>query len=291
MAGLHWPYHGWQANPELEPMAAKQKTAKAKDPHATALEAAMERSTVPAVTRAAAILRLLGRSAEPVGVQAIARALDIIPSTCLHILRTLVAEEFVSFNPVTKLYTLNAGILVLARQWMSQNRFADFAQPALDQIVREHGVTAIGVEVAGLEHMVVVAMARSESMIQLYAQIGSRFPALISASGRCIAAFGNHDAEELHRRFRKLRWAQAPTVAEWDAQVESTRANGYALDQGNYMAGITVVAAPVFGVAGKLTNCLVVVGISEQLRDQTLARIGRELRDSAAQLSRQLGSG
>jgi DNA-binding IclR family transcriptional regulator len=272
-------------------MAAKLKNPAAKNQHAAALDAALERSTVPAVSRAAAILRLLARSSEPVGVQFIARALDIIPSTCLHILRTLVAEEFVGFDPLTKLYSLNAGVLLLARQWLSQDRFATLAQPALDRIAREYGVTAIGVQTVGLEHMIVVAMARSETMIQLHTQIGSRFPATISASGRCIAAFGGYERDELRGRFRRLRWDNAPSLADWEAQVAETRVQGYAIDQGNYMAGVTVVAAPVFGVSSKLTHCLVVVGISGQLQDQAVARIGRDLRESAAQVSRQLGSG
>jgi len=273
-------------------MAVKQKIPAAKTSlHAAALDAALESSTVPAVSRAAAILRLLGRSSEPVGVQFIARALGIIPSTCLHILRTLVAEEFVSFDPITKLYTLNAGVLMLARQWLSQDRFSAIAQAPLDGIAREYGVTAMGVQIVGLEHMIVVAMARSETMIQLHTQIGSRFPATISASGRCIAAFGDYERDELRRRFRGLRWDNAPSLAEWEAQVAETGVKGYAIDQGNYMAGVTVVAAPVFGVSSKLTHCLVVVGISGQLQDQMLARIGRDLRESAAQVSRQLGSG
>ena len=282
-------------------MAAKPKTpaatspvrkaAAAKTPHAAALDAALEQSTVPAVSRAAAILRLLGRSPEPLGVQPIARALSIVPSTGLHILRTLVAEELVQFDPATKLYSLNAGVLMLARQWLDQDRFAGVAQPALDRIAREHGVTAMGVQVVGLEHMIVVAMARSQTMIQLHTQIGSRFPATISASGRCIAAFGTHERDELRRRFKRLRWDQAPTLEQWEAQIAETRIQGYAIDEGNYMAGVTVVAAPVYRVSGQLTNCLVVVGISGQLRDERLATIGRELRESAAQVSRQLGSG
>ena len=271
-------------------MAGKSRVPAVKNAHAQALAEALERSMVPAVSRAAAILRLLGRSAEPVGVQAIARALDIVPSTCLHILRTLVAEEFVRVDPVTKLYSLNAGVLLLARQWLSQDRFSAIAQPALDRIARQYGATAIGVQIVGLEHMIVVAMARSETMIQLHTQIGSRFPATISASGRCLAAFGGHSREDLHRRFKRLRWDNAPTLDEWEAQVEQTRRNGYAVDPGNYMAGITVVAAPVFGVGGRLSHCLVVVGISGQLQSATLARIGSDLRESAAQVSQQLGS-
>ncbi len=245
---------------------------------------------MPAVSRAVAILRLLGRSSEPLGVQGIARTLKIVPSTCLHILRTLVAEELVSVDPETKLYALNAGVLLLARQWLSQDRFGAVAQSSLDRIARQYGVTAIGVQVAGLEHMIVVAMARSETMIQLHAQIGSRFPATISASGRCIAAFGGYTRDELHRRFKRLRWDHAPSLGEWETQVEQTRVSGYALDRGNYMAGITVVAAPVFGISGELSHCLVVVGISGQLQDAALGAIGNDLRDAAAQISRQLGS-
>src|SRR5437879_210573 len=64
---------------------------------------------VPAVTRAIAILRLLGKTEAPLGVNAIARALGLIPSTCPHILRVLVAEELVSFDAKTKLYNLDAG--------------------------------------------------------------------------------------------------------------------------------------------------------------------------------------
>jgi len=64
---------------------------------------------VPAVTRAVAILRLLGRSEEALGVHAIARALTLIPSTCLHILRVLVAEGLVAFDPESKRYRAGAG--------------------------------------------------------------------------------------------------------------------------------------------------------------------------------------
>ena len=48
---------------------------------------------VPAVSRAVSILRLLGRSAEPLGVKSIADQLGLVPSTCLHILRVLVADD------------------------------------------------------------------------------------------------------------------------------------------------------------------------------------------------------
>src|SRR3990172_4068824 len=160
---------------------------------------------VPAVTRAVAILRLLGRSEEALGVNAIARALRLIPSTCLHILRVLVAEELVALDPSTKRYRLDTGILTIARSALRRTGFAETVQPELDRLSRRHGVTAIGVQAIGLEHIVVVAISRSDHGLRLHADIGSRFPALISASGRCVAAFCGQPWAALERRLPRLR--------------------------------------------------------------------------------------
>jgi DNA-binding IclR family transcriptional regulator len=65
------------------------------------LAQAVQGSKAPAISRAAAVLRLLGKSDVPLGVQVIARELGLVPSTCLHVLRALVAEEFVSFDSAT----------------------------------------------------------------------------------------------------------------------------------------------------------------------------------------------
>jgi DNA-binding IclR family transcriptional regulator len=59
-------------------------------------------SKAPAIARAAAILRLLGKSDVPLGVNAIARELGLVPSTCLYVLRALAEEELVAFDADTK---------------------------------------------------------------------------------------------------------------------------------------------------------------------------------------------
>lgn len=244
---------------------------------------------VPAVRRAVAILRLLGRSEAPLGVNAIARALELIPSTCLHILRVLTEEELVAFDPATKRYRLDAGLLTIARSALSRNSFAELAQPELDRLSRRHGVTAVGVQVMGLEHIVVVAISRSDDTFRLHVDIGSRFPALLSASGRCVAAFGGYPWSALERRFRALRWDRPPSWSAWRAEVEATRATGYAVDEGDYIRGITVIAAPVRGAGGALSHVIVVVGVSEQLKRIGLEKLAMELSASAETLSRQLG--
>jgi DNA-binding IclR family transcriptional regulator len=244
---------------------------------------------VPAVTRGVAILRFLARSNEPVGVNAIARGVDIIPSTCLHILRALVAEEMVSVDPVTKGYALDAGVVTLARSALRQDGFALQVQPDLDRIASDFGITAIGVRVIGLKHMIVVAISRSDMTLRLHVDVGSRFPALISATGRCLAAFSGYTDRELKSGFEALRWDDAPEYAKWQREVEKTRRTGIGIDTGNYIRGVTIVAAPVLGIGGHMTHGVVAVGLTEQVRHAGVGAIGAELKAVADRITAQAG--
>lgn len=253
-----------------------------------ALATAVQASKAPAISRAAAVLRLLGKSDVPLGVQSIARELGLVPSTCLHVLRALAAEEFVSFDPATKRYALEAGVLTLARHWLRRNQFNHLAQPVLDRIGQKYDVTMLGVHIVGLDHIIVVAVSQSGPNLQLSAQIGSRFPALISATGRCIAAFGEHSEDELQARFKTLRWDEPPSFEDWKAQVKQTRVQGFAVDAGNYLAGVTVVAAPVWKTRATLSHAIVAIGIGSALRRAGLPALQDELRAAARTLSKQL---
>lgn len=248
----------------------------------------VKKSKAPAISRAAAILRLLGKSDAPLGLQAIARALNLVPSTCLYVLRALVDEELVAFDADTKRYSLEAGVLTLARHWLRRNQFTDMAQPALDRLSQNFDVTMLGVHIVGLEHIVVVANAQSGNSFQISAQIGSRFPALISATGRCIAAFSDYSSQEIAERFKTLRWDEPPSFEEWLRQVEETRQQGFAVDAGNYISGVTVLAAPVWKSRDKLSHALVAIGIGSALKRSGLDGLQRELLSSARNLSHQL---
>jgi DNA-binding IclR family transcriptional regulator len=242
---------------------------------------------VPAVTRAVAILRLLSRSETPLGVHAIARTLGIVPSTCLHILRALVEEDLLLVDPTTKRYSLASGLVALARGMLRKDAFSNLAQPVLDELAARYGTTAIGVEAAGLDHIVALAIARPSQALRLQVDVGSRYPALISATGRCIAAFGGHSQQQIEERFGTLRWDQPPSLQQWRADVQATRESGYAVDEGLYIAGVTVIAAPVMPKGG-ISHALAVVGVSEQLRRLGLTTIGTDLRGRAAELALRL---
>lgn len=243
---------------------------------------------VPAVTRAVAILRLLGRTRAPMGVKAIAEALGLVPSTALHILRALAAEHLVKVDPVSKQYSLGAGMLPLARAVLENSDFTSLVRPKLDALSKTYGVTAIGVEVPNLEHMIVLALSRAQAPMRIHVDVGSRFPALISATGRCVAAFSGQPWSEIERRFRALRWQNAPAYETWRKEIDVVRRQGFSIDRGNYIAGVTIVAVPVLNARGTISHTLAGVGLASQLDRKTSIALARDMRVAAEAVAAEL---
>lgn len=244
---------------------------------------------VPAVTRALAILRLLGGSAEPATLKAIASELGMVPSTCLHILRVLVDEGLVKVDPATKRYSLGTGMLTLARSVIDSSPFAALVQPVLDQLSAQWNVTMIGVEARGADDLVVLALARPQTPFRLHVDVGGRFPAMTSATGRLVAAHNEIAAPELRRRFDSAHWDQPPGWDAWLKEVDSARKRGYAVDRGHYISGITVVAVPVLDRHQRMTHAIVAVGVSDQFNGPGVAALAHALKAEAQVLGQLLG--
>lgn len=269
-------------------MARTANPNEARKPGSLTATPPQDTSKAPAISRAIAILRLLSRSPVPLGVQAIAKELKLVPSTCLHVLRALVTEDFVAFNPATKQYTLDAGVLTLAQHWLEQNTFNSLVQPVLNRMSREFNVTMVGLRIASLEQSIVVAVAQWDLNLRLTTQVGSVFPAFSGATGRCLAAYGDWSTEELKAHFDALSWDNPPSFEEWLAQVQRTREQGFAIDKGSYISGVTVVLAPVWESPSELSHALIAFGIGDALKAVRLKALQAALVKESEALTRQL---
>jgi len=245
---------------------------------------------VPGVTRAIAILRLLGRSPQAMGVKAIADALELVPSTCLHILRALVAEELVRIDSDTKRYSLGTGMLSLARSAIESSGFANLAQPVLDALANDWNVTMLGVETPDIDHMVVLALSRSRAPFRLHVDVGSRFPALVSATGRLVAAFSDEPWPQIEKRFKSLRWDKPIDLSTWKREVELVRKRGFSIDRGNYMNGVTVIAVPLLDATRRVSHTLVATGLSDNLVGTASMDLAKAMKQEADGLSALLPS-
>jgi DNA-binding IclR family transcriptional regulator len=214
-------------------------------------------------------------------VNAIAQALSLVPSTCLHILRVLAAEKLISFDYQTKRYRLGTGMLALARSVLDPAAFPGLIQTGLDELSTAYNVTAIAVDVTDPDQMVVVALSRSTIPFRLHVDVGSVFPSLLSATGRLVAAFGQQSRSALKLRFAKLRWAGELDFDTWYREVQQAAQNEYSVDRGTYIAGVTIVAVPVRQPNKMLTHTLVCASLTNQLTDADLTDLIKRMKSQA----------
>jgi DNA-binding IclR family transcriptional regulator len=246
------------------------------------------KTRAPAVARASNILRLLAREGEGLGVTEIARRVDLVTSTVFHVLRALVDEGFVEFDSEKKTYKTGIGLLTLVRDAMANSDYPKVVQPALDRLAAQQLVTAVAVELDSRERMVVVAVSRAYSMISLHINVGSRFPSLISATGRCVAGAIGASREELRAKFKKLRWERAPRFEEWYADVQRAKDDGFAVDRGNFIRGVTVMATLLAPAADGVIRGIAAVGFDHNLTERSLPRLRDALSEAARSTAAQL---
>jgi DNA-binding IclR family transcriptional regulator len=195
----------------------------------------------------------------------------------LHVLRALVEEGVVDFDTEKKTYRTGVGLLTLARQALASSEYPKIVQPSLDRLVAAHRVTGVAVEFDGRERMVVVGISRSRELISLHVNVGSRFPSYISATGRCVAARSGLSKAELQEKFNALRWDKLPKFEDWYAEVERAQREGFAVDHGNYIRSLTIVAALIPPTTDRVTRGIALIGFEHDMTEKKLRDIKRDL--------------
>ena len=256
-------------------------------------ETAPRSHQAPAVARAAAVLRVLADAGEGLGVNEVARRSGLVPSSSLHILRALTEEGLAAFDEHSKRYSLGLGLLTLAHDMLGHNPFNTLVQPELQLLANQHRATAIAVQLDERERMVVVAVAQAPTLLQIQVGVGSRFPAYISATGRCVAAWSDLSEAQLRRRFDTLKWQSPPSFAQWLREVKQAKRDGFAIDAGHYINGFTVIAAPLIASQPDATTAaprqaIAVVCVSEQLDIERRHALATQAREAAARVALRL---
>ena len=237
---------------------------------------------VGALAGGIAVLRWLARSRSPAGVTRIARETGLNASTCFNLLRTLVHEGLVAFDDATKTYTIGLGLVELARGALERGSFVRLLGPRLDALAQAHAVTVLTWQRTSDERMVLVHVAEHDATVRVQMSVGTRLPLYVGASGRCMAAFGGIDRSRMRARFAALRWDRAPEFdAYWDS-VLRTRERGWAIDDGDFQRGTTILAAPVLDRDRRPVMAIGCVAFGGQLDDTLRDALAAELVSLAA---------
>ncbi len=205
---------------------------------------------VPAVDKAARVLRALAEGGRPMGISELARSLNVSKGTLRDVLLTLAHFGFVVRDADTR-FRLGPELRALADA--SAPDLRSVAQPYLVSLMEGFGETAIlGLVIDGM--LEIAARAEPSTDLHMTAPLGRRLPLDKGAHGKVLAG----------------------------------EAVGY--DDQELFAGVRAVAAPIVDARGRRVAVVMVVGFKERLDLRTLRRIGERCVSAARALSERIGA-
>src|SRR5438046_8786123 len=206
---------------------------------------------VPAVDKAARVLRALADGGRPMGISELARALEVSKGTLRDVLLTLAQFGFVVRDPDTR-FRLGPELRTLANA--SAPDLRSLAQPYLVSLMESFGETAIlGIVVDG--KLEIAARAAPATDLHTTAPLGRRLPLDKGAHGKVI-----------------------------------TKGDAIGYDDEELFPGVRAAAAPVVDARGRKIAFVMVVGFRQRIDLRTLKRIGERCESAANALSRRIGA-
>lgn len=242
---------------------------------------------VGALVQSLRVLRHLAAQGRPEGVNAIARAAGLNPSTCFNILRTLTAEGLLSFDASDKSYRPALGLVELAVGVLGTNP-GDLIRPELQRLADEYGVLMCLWHITGDDRIVLIERAFDPSATRVDLPLGKRLPAYIGGVGRVLAAHRRLPEPEIRAHFDALRWQAAPSFADFAHSVAEAETLGYAMDLGQLYIGVDVVGALIVDANGLARYGISSISLAGQMDAAARRAIGEDLARTGQRLGAQL---
>lgn len=236
---------------------------------------------VGALVAGLSILRHLTRVRSPMPLSRIAKELKINPSTCLSLLRTLVQEDLVVFDPQTKLYSMGLGILELMGGALANGADLRAIRLHTDAIALEEQVTVTVWRRFSSTRMVLVMESLPNENTHIKMTVGQRLPSLLGAAGRVLTAFADRAEREIREQYRTLRQDRAVPFEQFMKEVRMTRERGWAVDPGSFTTGVSSIGVPVFDPSGEATFAIVATMFAARYSDEKAKQLALALKRPA----------
>lgn len=201
--------------------------------------------SVRAIDRALDLLLTIEKAERPLGLTELARATGIHKATVQRIAGVLERRGFVQKEQGR--YQLGAGIVPLARAFLTGNSLTRAALPLLEELALVSGETASLFVRQGFDR-VVVQRVDSPHPLRYSVRIGQRLPLYVGASGLVLAAaMPEGELRELLCQLGEVRLATGETLTRemLRQKIQRIQQQGFAISQEEREIGVVSVSAPV----------------------------------------------
>ncbi len=231
---------------------------------------------IPSVELAVKILKLLSRFRYQAStLTEIAQQTGANKTTCLRVLRTLEAEDFVHYDRDSKRYRLGQYLIPLGNRALQLNDLVAQTIELLPRVVEQTGLTTVLVQRLHDDHLIYIASEEPPTDVKISVSIGQQFPLLGAGFGRCFLAY--EDESIWHEYASRGLVEYTPnTITDVDVLVrvlQEIRETGVHVSHGGLLQGVSSVAVPIFGRDGKVALVMACLAMTSELTEDRAAAV------------------
>ncbi|MBT3279406.1 MAG: IclR family transcriptional regulator [Phycisphaerales bacterium] len=248
---------------------------------------------VPNLMRGMKIMEYLSSRPEGVNMIDIAKALEMPNNSVFRIAMTLLELGYLDRDEKSKKFTLTRKLLALGYAAVSERSLLEEAlgpMRALRDEVRETVLLATLLETDAI----VLEQVSGTHPFHFSIDAGRRGSLHCSAHGKVFLAWvPDKEREELLSAI-EMTYYNENTITSVEAmrkEIEVIRAQGYAVDHAEELAGVHCLSAPIFNQKGYPVAAITVTGPADRMPAGDLERIGQLVRQRADEVSAKLGYG
>ena len=248
---------------------------------------------IQSVDRAIDLLEALAGQAAERGLNEISSLAGLNPSTCHHLLSTLMRRGYVRQEPRTKMYFLGNKIHELSQAKSRQTDLTRIATPVLRMLTDETGETSVLAKIQGRE-LSVLASLNSSKMVRVDGGVAGRSNAAhATATGKAILAWlpeGEIAAIIADKGMTKFTDKTTTSLANLLAELAIVRRHGYAIDEEEFQTDVVCIAAAIRTHSGTVIASIGCTLPKLRAAEERLKKIKEQVKEAARTLSQELGS-
>lgn len=242
------------------------------------------------VRRAIALLKVFSDERPDWGLTEIAREAELNKTTVYRLLTALEAEGMVARSSAGDTWRLGAATITLGALALRSSDLVTAARLELETLVRETGETAT-LEVLAGDEVLILDGVEGPSVVGASSEVGTRWPAHATSTGKVLLAAAAADGEPPGRRPRQKLTPR--TITDPDGlgrELEEARKRGWATAVEELEKGYVAVGAPVRDHIGRAVAAISVGGPAARLTAKRIPPLARRVVAAADRISRRLGA-
>jgi DNA-binding IclR family transcriptional regulator len=241
------------------------------------------------VQKALNLLEALVRSDRARRLTELSRELGLTKPNVYRLLSTLSILGYVKKDPATSLYSPTLKLWEMGSMLVRDVDLQSVAGPRLRKL-GEDTRESVQLAVWDAGYVVYVDKVDSPQPLKAMTSIGSRVPATVVSTGKAMLAWMQGDslglAFEHVKRYTPITMTRRKDI---ERDLEETRERGYAVNRGEFRAGVCGIAAPVRDRGGQVVAAIGVWGAEKAILGTRREELAHMTVSAARDISREMG--